>query len=175
MSNRYLAGPPALERRLALALTIVGLQIVAAVYFVVDAIVDWRAAPQADPTLQNVMELVVALALLGGIVFGARQTRALLADIHRRENALAIARGALSDFVALRFGEWRLSRAEADVAFFALKGCSIAEIADLRGAAAGTVRAQLSQIYAKAGVTSQSMLIASFIEDLLTDAPVASA
>ena len=52
-------------------------------------------------------------------------------------------------------------------ALFALKGCDVAEIAQLRGAAQGTVRAQLSQVYAKAGVTSQAGLVSLFLEDLL--------
>ena len=56
------------------------------------------------------------------------------------------------------------------MALFALKGCDVAEIAELRGAATGTVRSQLSQIYAKAGVTSQAMLVSLFIEDLLDTA-----
>ena len=37
----------------------------------------------------------------------------------------------------------------------------------LRGAAAGTVRAQLARVYAKAGVRSQSALMALFIEELV--------
>lgn len=60
-----------------------------------------------------------------------------------------------------------LTAAECDVALFALKGCDAAEIARLRGAAQGTVRAQLSQVYAKAGVTSQAGLVSLFLEDLL--------
>jgi len=52
---------------------------------------------------------------------------------------------------------------------FALKGCTVAEIADMRAAAQGTVRAQLSQVYAKAGVSSQPMLMSLFLEDLMTD------
>ena len=55
----------------------------------------------------------------------------------------------------------------------ALKGCDVAEIARLRGAAAGTIRSQLSQIYAKAGVNSQATLVSVFIDDLL-DKPATS-
>ena len=68
-----------------------------------------------------------------------------------------------------RFADWGLSSAEADVALFALKGCSIAQIAALRDAAQGTVRAQLSQVYAKAGVSSQPMLMSLFLDDLMSD------
>ena len=61
------------------------------------------------------------------------------------------------------------------MALFALKGCDVAEIARLRGAAAGTIRSQLSQIYAKAGVSSQAMLVSVFIDDLLDAPPQAKA
>ena len=93
--------------------------------------------------------------------------RVLLAEARRREQSLAVARGALGAHVAERFRDWGLTAAESDVALFALKGCDAAEIARLRGAAAGTVRAQLSQVYAKAGVASQAALVSLFVEDLL--------
>jgi len=48
-------------------------------------------------------------------------------------------------------GPPKYSAAQADVAMFALKGCTVAEIADIPSAAQGMVRAQLSQVYAKRG------------------------
>jgi DNA-binding CsgD family transcriptional regulator len=63
-----------------------------------------------------------------------------------------------------------LTAAEADVALFAIKGCDAAEIAHLRGAALGTVRAQLTRVYAKAGVNSQSALVALFLDELIDPA-----
>jgi DNA-binding NarL/FixJ family response regulator len=73
--------------------------------------------------------------------------------------------------VAQRFAQWGLTPAEADVALFALKGFDIAGIADLRGAAQGTVRAQLTQVYSKAGVSSRAGLVALFFDDLLDGLP----
>lgn len=142
-------------------------QIVAATYFVVDGIEDMIAEARRGISLGVFMECLIALALLGGIVMAARYIRRLRFDIRRNAIALASARGALAEHIASRFAEWRLTPGESDVAMFALKGCDVAEIARLRGAATGTVRAQLSQVYAKAGVTSQSMLLSLFIEDLL--------
>jgi hypothetical protein len=52
----------------------------------------------------------------------------------------------------------------------AIKGLDVAEIAALRGSAQGTVRAQLTRIYAKAGTTSQTGLIALFMEELIDPA-----
>ena len=69
--------------------------------------------------------------------------------------------------MSLKFQGWGLSASEAEVALFAIKGFQVAEIARLRGLASGTVRSQLRQVYAKAGVNSRSMLLALFFDDLL--------
>ena len=113
------------------------------------------------------MEALVAAALVAGIVMGATHIRDLQRRARSHAAALAVARGAVGELIALRFDQWRLSKAEAEVALFALKGCSIGEIAGLRASAPGTVRSQLSQIYAKAGVTSQATLVSLFLDDLV--------
>ncbi len=136
----------------------------AAIFFVADALGDLG---EQGLTLHITVEALIAFALLAGVIMGLRHTRLLLAEAQRREAALTIARGALSEHLAVRFGEGKLTPAEAEVALFALKGCDVGEIARLRGAAQGTVRAQLSSIYAKAGVSSQAALVSLFFEDLL--------
>lgn len=165
--------PPAqllTDRRVALPVATLALQAVAAIYFVVDGIDDLFTEVRQGITAEIVMECIVAFALLGGVVMGSRYIRRITAELRRQDRALADARGALADHIALRFDEWGLTPGEGEVALFALKGCDVAAIARLRGAATGTVRSQLSQIYAKAGVSSQAMLVSLFIEDLL-DAP----
>jgi DNA-binding CsgD family transcriptional regulator len=159
------AGLP--DRRVIAPLAIVALQFVAAIYFVVDGVDDVLMQADQGISLEIVMECLVAFALLGGVVMGSRHIRRITEELRWKERSLANARGALAEHIALRFAEWGLSPGEAEVALFALKGCDIAEIARLRGAAAGTVRSQLSQIYAKSGVSSQAMLVSLFIEDLL--------
>lgn len=155
------------DRRLAAPLAIVALQAIAAVYFLVDGIDDLMTEARQGVSIGMAMECIVAVALLGGIVMGTRYVRRLTGELRRKDQALANARGALAEHIALRFDEWGLTPGEGDVALFALKGCDITEIARLRSAATGTVRSQLSQIYAKAGVSSQAMLVSLFIEDLL--------
>lgn len=156
---------------LALPLGLMALQVVAAVFFVVDGFEDWLVAGARGATLDLVMECVIALALLTGVILSSRNIIQLTRDLHWKEQALARARGAFAEHVALRFEEWRLTKGEGEVALFALKGCDVAEIARLRGAATGTIRSQLSQIYAKAGVSSQAMLVSVFIDDLLDKSP----
>jgi len=148
---------------------IVGLQSVAAIFFVADALADLRLG---GLTAHIVVEGLVAVALVAGVVFGAWHLRAMMAEAQRRNDALAAASGALADLIVLRFAAWGLTGAEADVALFALKGCDIAEIARLRSAATGTIRAQLTRAYAKAGVGSRAALLSLFIEDLLEGAPL---
>ena len=158
--------------RLAPAVSVVvAIQAVAAVFFIGDALADIR---NAGPSPHIVIEVIIALALLAGVGVGALQVRRMWTEGRRRQAALAVAAGALSTVAALRFREWRLTPAEADVAVFALKGFDVAEIAVLRGSASGTVRAQLARVYEKAGVNSRSGLASLFLEDLMT-APVISA
>lgn len=139
----------------------------AAAFFLADSIEDQMTQTARALSPDLLVEGLIALALLAGVVLGAVVLARLLADLRWKTAALAKARGALADHIALSFKDWGLTPGEADVAFLSLKGCDIAQIAHLRGAATGTVRSQLSQVYAKAGVTTQSMLVALFIEDLL--------
>ncbi len=149
----------------ATAMTIVvALQALAAAFFLADLAGDLASEP-ADSHL--IVEGIAAVALLVSVVLGAIQIRNLVQGARADEAAVAVARGALAQLVQLRFAQWHLTPAEADVALFALKGCDVAEIANLRGAAAGTVRAQLTRIYAKAGVTSQTALVALFVDELI--------
>jgi DNA-binding CsgD family transcriptional regulator len=68
------------------------------------------------------------------------------------------------------FEDWGLTAAERDVALFALKGLSIAEIADLRQTSQGTVKAQTNAIYRKAGVSGRPQLLSLFVDELM-DSP----
>jgi DNA-binding CsgD family transcriptional regulator len=73
------------------------------------------------------------------------------------------------DLLEERFVEWGLTPSERDVALFAIKGLSTAEIATLRSTSEGTVKAQTNAIYRKAGVSGRSQLLSLFIDDLMRD------
>ena len=149
---------------------IILLQVLAAAFFVVDAITD-EFEPGAGST-EALLEAIVAVALVAGVVMGALHVLRLVREMRRHAHLVDLARGALSDLLVLRFAEWGLSSAEADVTLFALKGFSAAEIAELRGAAPATVRVQLSQVYAKAGVSSQPRLMSLFLDELMDGSPL---
>ncbi|HEX7693379.1 MAG TPA: hypothetical protein VF409_02755 [Sphingomonas sp.] len=157
----------ALNRTASALSVVVALQLLTALFFLTDVAGD-VAQDGLQPHLATEASAVVAL--FAGILFGAWQIRTLILRARADETQVATARGVLGELMRQRFGEWRLTPAEADVALFALKGCDISDIATLRGSAEGTVRAQLTRVYGKAGVRNQSGLIALFIDELIDPA-----
>ncbi len=148
------------------------LQTMAAVFFVGDAASEMILEPASA---HSVTEAMVALALVLGMVFGGLALRRTLERLRTQEAALAVASGALVDVIRAQFSAWGLTSAESDVAFLALKGLDVAELSELRGSAQGTIRAQLTKVYAKAGVSNRAQFAALFVEDLLGSGPVQSA
>lgn len=147
----------------ALAALVV-VQAVAGAFFIGDALTDLRATPTSAHAL---IEAAVALALIVGVVIGGWQLRLTLERMHQQQEALDTARGDLARVVSDQFEKWRLTPAERDVGHLALKGLNVADIASIRNAAPGTVRTQLTRIYAKAGVSGRAEFAAWFVEDLL--------
>jgi len=144
----------------------VGLLIAAAIFFVTDAVGDVQ---EFGLGLHVAFEGVIATTLMAVAVIATVKFGDVLTDARRSRATVQAASGAMAELMQLRFAEWQLTTAEADVALLAMKGLSGEEIAQLRGAAPGTVRAQLTRVYAKAGVNSRTGLIGLFIEDLLTE------
>jgi len=72
--------------------------------------------------------------------------------------------------VAAYAAEWRLSEAETDVALFVAKGFSNAEIAELRGCAVGTVKAQLGSLFRKSGLENRVQLISLVADEICEQA-----
>jgi DNA-binding CsgD family transcriptional regulator len=85
----------------------------------------------------------------------------------KAESDLRLASGAFMAVLEERFAAWGLTPAERDVALFAIKGVSPSEIAALRNTSEGTVKAQSTAIYRKAGVNSRAQLLSLFIDDLM--------
>jgi DNA-binding CsgD family transcriptional regulator len=156
-----------LERKAVAMTIVVALQAMAALFFIVDFLGDVAVGGFGTHLL---IEGVAAIALLVAVIMGAFQIRSLVIAARQDDLAVAMAKGAASELIQIRFAQWKLTSAEADVALFALKGCDVHDIAALRGAAAGTVRAQLTRVYAKAGVGSQSSLIALLLDELVDPA-----
>jgi DNA-binding CsgD family transcriptional regulator len=152
-------------RRQTVALSVfLIVQTLGTVFFVGDVIGDLREDPGS---VHFLFEAGVTAVLVLGILFGVWALRRTIELLRAQDAALDVARGALSQVIETQFLDWALTPAERDVAFLALKGLDVAEIAGMRGAAQGTVRAQLTKIYAKAGVSGRAQFAAYFVEDLL--------
>ncbi|MFD2175904.1 helix-turn-helix transcriptional regulator [Rhodobacter lacus] len=156
--------PDAERRHAAVLAAVVLLQAVAVLFFVGDAASDIL---RDGPGPETLFEGFIAIALSSGVVAGGWQLRRALETQRAQARALDVARGALAEVIEAQFSRWGLTPAERDVALFALKGLDVAEIAELRGAAAGTVRAQMARVYAKSGVSGRAQFAALFVEDLL--------
>ena len=118
---------------------------------------------------RNFLEFAVVSALVLGAVFVGNEIRALLRRQRAMEDQLMAVSGAFHELLEKHFEEWGLTASERDVALLAIKGLSIAEIAEIRQTASGTVKAQSNKIYAKAGVSGRPQLLSVFIEELMND------
>lgn len=116
------------------------------------------------------LEVVANLTLIGAVGIEGLVLRALQGRQRRAEQALSAAQGALAEIVAARLDDWALTPSERDVALFTIKGCTIAEVASLRGSSEATVKSHLNAVYRKAGVSGRAQLVALFVEDLFAGA-----
>ena len=126
-----------LTSRLAL-IAVLALQLFCAVFFLFDGVLD-VLGPVMPTGLTlglsqgDLFEWLLGLALVVSVIVTALQVRRLLRDQRRMKNALQAASGAVGEFLQHQFRDWDLSPSESDVALFAIKGSSIAEIARMRG------------------------------------------
>lgn len=156
------------SRGIALLLLV---QLVCAFFFISDilsSLIGFEATPM-DWQMRELMEIGAALGLILGLILGAIAFHRTLRERNLAEAGLRRASAAFMDLLGERFTEWGLTPAERDVALFAIKGMSTAEIAGLRVTSEGTVKAQTNAIYRKAGVTGRPQLLSLFIEDLMRD------
>ena len=149
---------------------LIAVQLFCAAFFAWDVIEDIRvAAPGSLSTAYITIEALATISLILAVAFELHHLRAL----HRRkaqlERQVSVASGALHEVMQAQFTDWNLTPAERDVAAFAIKGMSIAEMAALRNAAEGTVKSQLNAVYRKAGVSGRAALLGLLVDDLLAE------
>lgn len=144
-------------------------QAVCAAFFVTDAMLDWTGGESAGFRHLHSFELVLALALIGGLAATIALIRSQNRRVRDMQRQLNVAQGAFAQLIVSQFTEWNLSDAERDVALLSIKGLSIADIATLRQTKEGTVKAQCAAVYRKAGVTGRVQLLSYFIDELLSE------
>lgn len=156
--------------RHAVLWTMFALQAICCGYFLLDMALDLIRPTAINPIADSdILEYLVTLALFFGLVFTATELRNLLRRQDQINDQLKVASGAFADLLETRFKEWSLTPAERDVAVLAIKGFSVAEMAELRSAAQGTVKAQCAALYKKAGVSGRLQLLSLFLDDLMAD------
>lgn len=114
-----------------------------------------------------VVEAGAVLGLIAGIAVEVRVLLRLMARKAHLERQVSMASSALHDVIDDHFRARGLTASEVDVAWFGVKGLSIADIARLRGTAEGTVKSHLNAIYRKAGVANRGELLSVLLEDLM--------
>ncbi len=155
--------------RMTVYLLLLSVQALCVLFFAADIILT-AVAIYPHPlswSVREMMEIGALVGLLLGAVFGALLVGRTFGDLRRAEARLAAATTAFQDLMEMRFDEWGLTRAERDVAVFAIKGLTVQEIARLRETSEGTVKAQTAAIYRKAGVSGRPQLLSLFIEDMM--------
>ncbi len=148
------------------------IQATAALFFTSDtisSIFGLRSRP-INWQLREVLEVGAAVGLILGTLLGVIAMTKTHKRSDRIEAQLKAASGAFADLLNERFKGWGLTPAERDVAWFAVKGMTTAEIAALRNTSEGTVKAQSNAIYRKAGVSGRYQLLSQFVDELMAGA-----
>ena len=156
---------------------VVAVQVLCSLFFISDiaaGVFGLRRTPIAWE-LRELIEIGAALGLALGVALGAVLLVRTFRHNRRIEGQLRRARTAFATLLEERFAEWGLTPSERDVAWFTIKGLTLAEIAKLRQTSEGTVKAQSNAIYRKAGVGGRTQLLSLFIEDLMDDGPTRAA
>jgi DNA-binding CsgD family transcriptional regulator len=160
----------------AALILVVGVQALCTLFFIYDivaGVVGVHREPMAWQT-RELIEIGAGVGLILGVVLGALLIWRVVRRNRKVEGRLRQLSGAFAVLLEERFAQWGLTRSERDVAWFTIKGLSIAEIARLRGTSEGTVKAHSNAIYRKAGVSGRTQLLSLFIEDLMEEAPPAA-
>jgi DNA-binding CsgD family transcriptional regulator len=146
------------------------LQALCAVFFLYDGLWDlFGPADRNENRYSDRFEYLIAGVLIISVIFTGFQLQNLFNRQKRIEDQLMIASGAFAELLERHFEDWGLTPSERDVALLAIKGFSIAEMADLRDTRQGTIKTQCNAIYRKAGVSGRPQLLSLFIEELMAD------
>ncbi len=154
------------ERRAMALSIIILLQALCAMFFIGDVIYDLSQGDHLDD-LHLILEAIAALALIAGVIYLMHELRDLLNRMAAMEFGIRAARGEMANLIDTFFNQWQLTQSEREIALLILKGIDNDSIAKMRGTAQGTVRAQCTQIYAKAEVDGRAQLLSIFMEELL--------
>ncbi|MEL6425941.1 MAG: helix-turn-helix transcriptional regulator [Pseudomonadota bacterium] len=160
-----------------LVMLLFAVQILCSLLVIGDRLASWfglRAGPLPWDWVEA-LELLAVLGLLLGTIAAALLLRWGLVQRRRTDLQLKLASGDFFEVVQGKFEDWGLSPSERDVALFMLRGFSNTEIAELRGTSEGTIKAQSTAVFRKAGASGRPQFISAFLEDLMSRIPQSEA
>jgi len=146
-------------------IAVIAVQIFCAGFFAMDVLADFRVENSVF-SAHLYIETLAALALIFAVVLEMRQLMQLLRSKAHLEDRVRQSEMTIHELIEENFSNWSLSPAEYDIAMFLFKGLSSADIAQIRGTSEGTVKAQLSSVYRKAGVQNRAELLMAIIDSL---------
>jgi DNA-binding CsgD family transcriptional regulator len=155
--------------RLTWLISALTVMLFAELFFVLDFVDDlylfdfYLVNPIYHTKLENLSSFALAIA----IFFTFYEIKLVLKEQKDVKTSLEVAAGHLSDVINSQFAQWQFSASESQIALLLMKGLSLQEIADARGAKIGTVKSQCSSIYRKSELANRSELVSFFMEDLL--------
>lgn len=119
-------------------------------------------------TLHVLIEVLAELALLTA-TFLSFKSYVYLRHTSRDQYRVSYAiRTGFDKLIQEKFSEWNLTNSERDIALLAIRGLNVGMIAEARGSKIGTVKTHLHNLYAKTSVSSQTELLALFMDELLS-------
>lgn len=121
----------------------------------------------------HVWEVLIMLSLFGAIMVLGNEVLKMRRYQESLEDKVARASGAFEDLLNAYFEQWSFSTAEREVTRLLIKGCSTAEMAEIRNAKEGTIKAQTNAIYKKSGYAGKAQLLSALLEDLTDGGSVA--
>lgn len=153
----------------ALVWSLVAVQLGCGAYFLWEILASILGLPTLPLRWQTreLVEIGASLGLVLGAVMGVALAVSARREITRASTARRLTSGQFTQVTDEYFARLGLTPAETEVAWFLLKGMSLGEIAALRQTAEGTVKAQCTAIYRKAGVSGKSQLFSLVVEDVL--------
>ena len=143
-------------------------------YFAADALLDVMGIEDEGSWIDSDrIEYAIVVALFLGVLMTGRAIADITRQNKRLQDQMRAASGEFAQLIEDRFTEWGLTAAERDVALFSIKGLSVADIAEARGSAEGTIKAHSAAVYRKAGVSGRHQLLSLFVDELI-ETPLAA-